>query len=137
MKTSLIPFAILILFGSCVAPKQPPLSTKEEYFFKEIELKYKGKTNREIDPILLGSNAEKRIGSYSLNTVLNCDTLYNLGEDSLKIRKDAFIIAKNIFINIIDKDPKYDKVWVSFSCETTNSKFKDLVFVYNIDSLSK
>lgn len=137
MKIPLASFTLLILFGSCVAPQQPPLTPKEEYLFKQIELKYKGKTNREIDPILLGSNKEERIGSYSLNTILNCDTLYNLGKDSLKIQKEAFDIAKKISRNIIDKDPKYDKVWVSFSCDTTNSKFKDLVFVYNIDTLWK
>jgi len=125
----------LIFIASCVAPSQPPLTKKEKAFITEIEKLYNGKTERSIGALLLAEPNSNHKGSYSLNTQVNCDFLQTLGKDSSKIEKDAYLIAKKLFAEVLDRDIKYNKIWVSFSCDTSNYLYKDLIYVYSVDSL--
>ena len=121
---------------SCVAPKQPALNAKEEKFIKEIEEKYKGNVTRGIDVILLTkSSKDVQNGSYGLNTILPCNILFELGKDSITIQSEDFFIAKRLYNEVLEKDIKYKKIWISFSCDTANSNYKDLIFVYKSDTL--
>jgi hypothetical protein len=127
---------LLFLF-SCVAPEQPALNEVESKMIKDLEIKYSCKAKRNIDAALLNPSKDfNETGSYSLNLLLECSNLLNLHRDSTKIKSESFFIAKNIYNNVLKKDIKYSKVWVSFSCDTSSSMYKDLVFAYNIDTLN-
>ena len=54
---------------------------------------------------------------------------------SAKIKSESLSLAKNIYDNILKKDVKYEEVWIAFTCDTSNFKYKNLVFVYNVDTL--
>jgi hypothetical protein len=73
-------------------------------------------------------------GDYSIDMNLQCNTLLKFGKDSSKI-PEAKNIAKQLYNDALKSDPGFNEVVVSFSCDTSNWKYKDLIFVYKCDSL--
>ena len=86
--------------------------------------------------LLLTHNKNGKKGSYGINTTLPCDRLLKLGKDSVAIQFESLIIARKLYNQVLEKDWKYNQIWISFSCDTSSSKYKDLVFVYNLDTLN-
>ncbi|MDB5201281.1 MAG: hypothetical protein JWQ27_690 [Ferruginibacter sp.] len=129
-------FLGVLHFFSCVSPKQPPVSVREKDFIDSIEKAFDGSAKREISAALLGpgKEAEKK-GSYGIHLLLPCDKLLELSRDSPNIQKRSYFIAKHLYNGILAKDGSYASIWISFSCDTSSSLYRDLVFRYEVDSL--
>jgi hypothetical protein len=135
IKVRNLVFASLIFLFSCVAPKQPSLNDLEESFILKVEDEFNCKVKREISVNLLKPNRDlDEKGSYGLHMQLSCSMLLKMGKDPIEIQKKSFTLANNIYNDIIIKNDKYNKIWISFSCDTSNSNYKDLVFTYKIDT---
>ena len=127
---------IVILISSCNKPEQPPLSEKEKLFINRIDARFQSKSERNIDVMLLGRyyNSRKR-GSYAFNIMLGFETLQLLSQDSVRVISDS--IVKELYFDVLDKNKKYDRIWLTFNCDTSNSKYKSKVFEYYLDTLKR
>ena len=138
LKMERLLIILLLVQASCVAPEQPKLNEKEEKFIAGMEKKYAGRTNRYIDvKLLIDTSNHHEKGGYSLVMEVNCETLYQLGKDSTKLMKDAFFIAKRLYNEVLEKSARYNEIMVAFTCDTSSSKFQNLIFEYKVDSLFK
>src|SRR4051812_22748515 len=105
---------VLVTIFSCVAPKQPELTKSEEQFIENLRKRYNCKVERNIDVILFSpSTKDNQRGGYSIDMNLQCDTLLKFGKDSLKIETEAKDIAKQLYNNVLKRDPRFDEVAVS------------------------
>lgn len=119
---------MVLFFNNCTAPpKQPELSVKERVFFNELNKKCGCNCIREIDSNLSKKVGEKEKGNYFLGFEdLSCK---KLKKDSLE--KYSNILVKIFYINILEKNPKYESITIDFACKTGKNEDRSVSFNYN------
>lgn len=123
--------SVFLLVGCLAAPDQPSLSVKERVFFKELEQKYGCIIERDIDWLLIRSIDKKERGRYFLQFKnIPCDEKINGNID-----KYSFLIAKIIYVEILESDNKYNEIELSFKFNDSCREKNKASFKYSTDRL--
>lgn len=132
VKTRLLIVILLLSLGSCFfdkRPDQPVLTSQEELFFKELELKFDSvKVRREINDMHL-RNPEGVPGSYWITLEkkcregYNCDTCYEQAE----------YISQEAFKRFVKDYDNFEEVVVQFLCNEGNEIYSERTFSFKIN----
>jgi len=137
MRNRIITMFLVIVLGCMKLPEQPPLTSYEEAYFKELTQECKCKVEREIDPSIHKNNVgSKNLGYYLIELGgISCKSLEN--KDSLKKVGDG--IAKKLHYSVLGDNFNYPykEITVSYYCRIDTINYRSQYFDYTIEELEK